>query len=154
MAKRSSTEPKTLQDFHKMFKPATVRFVHLYLGGEGGACWNNATKAYGVAYDKDMDDAKEAKTARSEASKLMTNPDIQAYKHFLLVKHGYTEDAIKERFSQLGRQDSNLGVALSATEKIAKIAGVIKEDALKVNIPELTALGEGIKEILTAAKKK
>ena len=61
--------------------------------------------------------------------------------------------AIKERFGELGFQNSNLGVALSATEKIAKISGVLKDDALKVNIPELEVLGEGIKQILSGSKK-
>lgn len=143
-----TTTTKDLQYYLSKLKAAEIRFIHLYLGGEGGACWNNATKAYAVAYDKDLDNKSEYNTCRANGARLLANASIQEYRTFLLTKHGYTEDAIKARFGQLSVQDSNLGVALASTDRMAKIAGVIKDDGLKVDIPELTRLGEGIKAIL------
>lgn len=140
---------KTIADFASKLKPAEIRFIHLYLGGEGGACWNNATRAYCVAYEKNEEDAKELKTARTLGSRLLANVDIQAYRAFLLGKHGFTEDAIKQRYGQLAMQDTNLGVALGSTDRMAKIAGVLKDDGMKIDIPQLNALGADIKKILS-----
>lgn len=142
-----SKEP-TLASFAMKLKPAQIRFIHLYLGGEDGSCWNNGTKAYSIAYEKDLDDKGQYATCRTEAWRLLTNPDILKYRSFLLHKAGFTEERIKERFGELSFQNANVGVALTATDRIAKIAGVIKDDGLKVNIPELTRLGEDIKSIL------
>lgn len=143
---------KTLADFAAKLKPAEIRFIHLYLGGEGGACWNNATRAYCVAYEKDENDTKELKTCSTLGSRLLGKVEIQDYKRFLLGKHGFTEDSIKQRYGQLSMQDSNIGVALGATDRIAKIAGVLKDDGLKVDIPQLVELGKDIKKILSGGR--
>lgn len=129
-------------------KPAELRFIHLYLGGEEGLCWNNATRAYCVAFEKDYSDPKDVKTSSVLGSRLLGKVEIQKYRACLLRKAGFTEDRIKERYGELAYQNSNIGAALGATDRIAKIAGVLKDDGMKVNIPELTALGENIKQIL------
>lgn len=153
MARTNTSIEKNLAYYASKLKVAEIRFIHLYLGSEGGACWNNATRAYCVAYDKDETKEKELKVCRTLGSRLLAKVDIQEYRTHLLGKHGYTEDSIKQRFGALSIQDSNLGVALASTDRMAKIAGVIKDDGLKLNIPELTKLGEDIKNILGGKPK-
>lgn len=153
MARKTTPTVKDMSYYLAKLKPAEIRFVHLWLGGEGGACWNNATRAYCVAYEKDFDNPREVKSASTLGSRMLGKVEIQEYKTYLLTQHGYTENSIKARFGALSIQDSNLGVALASTDRMAKIAGVIKDDALKVDIPELTKLADGIKSILEGKSK-
>lgn len=149
---KKATEPKK-----EKLTPAMIRFVYLYLGGGDGTCWNNATRSYFFAYNGEdalIKDAKgeytkEYRTALTEGPALLGKPRIQKYKDELLTSIGYDPENIKKRFAELSGQNHNLPVALQATDRMAKVAGLLSDDK-KVNIPELEALGQAIKSILGA----
>lgn len=131
------------------------RFVHLYAGAEDGKCFGNATLAYFTAYYPEETKKKDDKgeytveylTAKSNGYKLLTNTYIQKYRDELHLKIGFDPETIKKRYSELAGQNKNLPIALTANDRRAKIAGVIKED-VKVDIPQLEELGKAIKTIL------
>lgn len=129
-------------------KPAEIRFVYLYLGGEDGECWNNATRAYAVAFEKDINDPKQYATSRSEGSRILTKPNIQKYRDDLLLSIGYDPENIKKRYSEIASQNKDIRTALQANDRVAKIAGVLRDDPTKVNIPELEAVANAIKSLL------
>jgi len=152
--------PPTTEEIGAKLKPSHVRFVYLFLGSEDGSCFNNATRAYIKAYDIDTPlirdkDGKYSKaylSAKVNASQLLTSANIQKFKNSVLLEAGFSPDTIKKRFSELAYQNKNLPIALTATDRIAKIAGVIKEDSKSVDIPQLEAIGESIRAILTPKK--
>lgn len=162
MAKKNDT--KTTKDELKTLlaklKPAMVRFVYLYMGGEDGSCFNNATKSYLRAYEIDTptikikqadgrdDYTKEYKSAKTKGYQLLTNGDIQKLRNLLLLQSGFDIETIKKRYAELAYQNKNLPIALTSTDRIAKIAGLISDDK-KVDIPQLTELGESLKTLLT-----
>ena len=162
MAKKTitKTQDDELKALLKKMKPAHIRFITLYMGGEDGSCFNNATKAYLRAYDIDTptikirqesgkeDYTKEYKSAKNSGYDLLTKPDIQKLRHLILLKSGFELDTIKRRYSELAYQNKNLPIAITATDRIAKIAGVISDDK-KVDIPQLTELGDSLKALLT-----
>lgn len=164
MAKRENKNGKeTIESLSAKLKPAMLRFLYLYMGLENGRCWNNATLAYITAYNIDCPTIKiklkngelgyhsKYKSAKTSGYALMTNPDIQKLRHLLLLEAGYTPDNIKKRYAELQSQNRNPIVALQANDRMAKIAGVI-DDNKKVNIPELEALGDAIRGVLTPRK--
>lgn len=178
MAKTKTKPTKTKESKpdkgKKGLKPAEIRFVHLYLGGEDGKCWNNATRSYIIAFEIDTplvkvkipiegkkgdesrykeDYTTEYKSAKTLAWRLLTKVDIIAYKDKLLLEMGYTAENIKKRFSELAFQNKHIPIAHAATRDMAKIAGVMTDDK-KVDIPQLEELGEAIKSILTPESKK
>ena len=163
--KKSTTKKKDkieddLKSLLKKMKPAHIRFITLYMGGEDGSCFNNATKAYLRAFeidtptikvkqDKGDDDYTSAyKSARTNSSQLLTNTNIQKLRSLILLKSGFDIENIKTRYSELAYQNKNLPIAITATDRIAKIAGVISDDK-KVDIPQLTELGDSLKALLT-----
>lgn len=162
MAKKTitKTQDEDLKALLKKMKPAHIRFITLYMGGEDGSCFNNATKAYLRAFEINTPTIKvkqkngeddytpEYKGAKSSAYKLLTTADIQKLRHLILLKSGFEIDTIKRRYSELAYQNKNLPIAITATDRIAKIAGVISDDK-KVDIPQLTELGDSLKALLT-----
>lgn len=143
--------------------PAQIRFAYLYLGAEGGECWNSATMAYLRAFYPEGTETKEQrgrdwvytsayKVANTEGPKLLVKPGIKAFVDELLTTAGYSPDVIKRRYAQLAMQDKNLPIALQATDRVAKIAGVVRDEGLKVNVPELEAVAEAIKGALGSFK--
>lgn len=162
MAKKTTTKTQDdeLKALLKKMKPAHIRFITLYMGGEDGSCFNNATKAYLRAFEIDTPTIKvrqpkgeddyttQYKSARGSASDLLTSPNIQKLRNLILLKSGFEIDSIKRRFSELAYQNKNLPIAITATDRIAKIAGVISDDK-KVDIPQLTELGDSLKALLT-----
>lgn len=149
-----------LKSLLKKMKPAHIRFTTLYMGGEDGSCFNNAVKSYLRAYDIDTptikvkqengkeDYTKEYKSAKTNGYKLLTNADIQKLRNLILLESGFDISMIKKRYAELAYQNKNLVIAVQATDRVAKIAGVISDDK-KVDIPQLTELGESIKSLLT-----
>lgn len=142
-------------------KPAQVRFVYLYMGSEDGKCFNNATLSYITAYNIDTSLRRNEKTgkftneyltAKTCGYELLTKPDIQKLRHHILIDQGYNTENIKKRYAEIASQNKNLPLALSATDRIAKITGIIKDDSKQVDIPQLTELTEHIKRILTPKK--
>lgn len=144
-------------------KPSHIRFVYLLLGGEDGKCFNNATLAYIRAFeietttrkvkqeDGSEDYTSAYKSAKTNGNRLLTNANIQKFKTKLLLEVGFDPATIKQRFAELAYQNKNLPIALTATDRVAKIAGIINDDK-KVDIPQLEALGNAIREILTPKK--
>lgn len=161
MAKKTNTKSKKDIPIESKLKPAMIRFVYLYLGGEDGKCFNNATLSYIRAYDIDTvtmkykqengreDYSKEYKSAKTNASQLLSNTNIQKFRDKVLLEIGYNPDNIKKRFAELAHQNRNLPIALASVDRMAKIAGVLKEDSKQVDIPQLEELGNAIKSILT-----
>lgn len=159
MAKTTSKKAKEteLQTLLKKLNPAKVRFTYLYMGGEDGKCFNNATLSYIRAYeietsltkDKDGKYSTEYLSAKQCGYKLLTSIDIQRLRHILLLESGFDPDTIKKRYAELAYQNKNLPIALTATDRIGKITGVIKEDKTSVDIPQLQELTDHIKAILT-----
>lgn len=157
-------EASVVEQLTAKMKPAHIRFVYLLLGGEDGACFNNATRAYIRAFEIDTttrkvkndagkdDYTKEYKGARSSASALLTTPNIQKLRSAILLEQGFTPESIKGRFAELAYQNKNLPIALASTDRLAKITGVLKEEAKNVDIPQLTELTDVIKGILSPAK--
>lgn len=160
--KPKKISPDIDESISKM-KPAHIRFVYLLLGGEDGRCFNNATLAYLRAFEINtattkvkLPDGSEGYTkeylgAKSSASALLTTPNIQKFKKKLLLEVGFNPETIKQRFAELAYQNKNLPIALTATDRVAKIAGILTDDK-KVDIPQLEALGNAIREILTPKK--
>lgn len=150
-----SKEKKT-KDTSKGLSPAQIRFVYLYLGGYDGNCWNNATLSYFYAYNDEDTPLKNADgtyskqylTAKAEGSSLLAKPSIRSYMEDLLTGIGYDPKAIKRRYAELASQNKNLPVALQANDRMAKVAGVIRDDPTKVNIPELEAVAAAIRKVL------
>jgi hypothetical protein len=152
---------KILKDLEAKLKPAEIKFVRQYIGmEEEGRGWNNATISYAIAFDREDDlkkvyDPEQKKmvyspgyaVCRSEGSRLLSKPNIFAYRQARLDEF-YTEDRIKRRYSEIGWQNKNLAVALSGVDRVAKIKGILKDDSMKVDIPQLEALTSGIKTIL------
>jgi hypothetical protein len=164
--KKPKKPPKVSPDIEKdlkTLKPSHIRFVYLLLGGEDGKCFNNATLAYLRAFEIEtttrkvkQDDGSEDytsayKSAKTNGSKLLTNANIQNLKSKLLLEVGFDPATIKKRFAELAYQNKNLPIALTATDRVAKIAGILTDDK-KVDIPQLEALGNAIREILTPKK--
>lgn len=151
----SKKTPKQ-KDTTKGLTPAQIRFVYLYLGGYDGNCWNNATLSYFYSYNdaeaqlKNADGtySKQYNTARVEGPKLLLKPAIKAYMEDLLTGIGYDPKQIKRRYAELASQNKNLPVALQANDRMAKVAGVIRDDPTKVNIPELEAVAAAIRKVL------
>lgn len=160
--KPAKVSPEIEKDL-KTLKPSHIRFVYLYLGGEDGKCFNNATLAYLRAFEIDtptskvkLPDGREGYTseylsAKQSGYRLLTNVHIQNLKKKLLLEIGFNPETIKQRFAELAYQNKNLPIALTATDRVAKIAGIISDDK-KVDIPQLEALGNAIREILTPKK--
>lgn len=160
--KPAKVSPEIEKDL-KTLKPSHIRFVYLYLGGEDGKCFNNATLSYLRAFEIETPTTKvkqpdgredytsEYKSAKTSAYELLTKPDIQNLKSKILLETGFNPDTIKKRFAELAYQNKNLPIALTATDRVAKIAGIISDDK-KVDIPQLEALGNAIREILTPKK--
>lgn len=152
---------KKLKELEAKLKPAEIRFVQLYQGmDEDGRGWNNATVSYAIAFDREEDlqkvyDEEQKKMVyspgyalcRSEGSRLLTKSNISAYRQALLDEF-YTEERIKRRYSEIGWQNKDLKVALPAVDRVAKIKGILKDDNLKVDIPQLEELTAGIRKIL------
>lgn len=161
MATRTPKAKPTVEEIGAKLKPAQARFVYLLLGGESGKCFNNATLAYITAYDIDTDSEKDSQgkykseylSAKANASRMITNANIQKFKNAVLLEAGFKPESIKRRFAELAYQNKNLVVAHNATRDIGKIAGVIKEDRVPVDVPQLEELGDAIKAILTPKKK-
>lgn len=154
-----SKKKSSAEEIGSKLKPAQARFVYLLLGGEDGKCFNNATLAYIRAYDIDANSEKvngkytnDYMNAKSQASRLVTNVNIQKFKSAVLLEAGYKPETIKKRFAELAYQNKNLVVAHNATRDIGKIAGVIKEDRTPIDVPQLEELGNAIKAILTPKK--
>lgn len=161
MAKSKTTKEK---DPLAELKPAELRFISLYMGMEDGKGFNNATLSYLIAYDKwtptvMQKDKKTGlyepayNTARQEGYKLLTKPHIQKARTHILLEIGFKPETIKKRYAEIMTQQKNLPLALSATDRVAKIAGLITDDK-KVDIPQLTELGDAIKALLTPASRK
>jgi hypothetical protein len=159
---KSPKPPKTpkSEEIGSKLKPAQMRFVYLLLGAEDGKCFNNGTLAYLRAYDIDTRTTRDADgkysseylSAKANASRMITNANIQKFKNQILLESGFNPDTIKKRFAELAYQNKNLVIAHASTRDIAKIAGVIKEDSKTVDIPQLEAIGESIRNILTPKK--
>lgn len=162
--KKKPTTTKDKPDkVSKGLKPAEMRFVLLYLGGEDGKCFNSAVKAYIVAFEIDtplkkvkLEDGREDytqqyKTAKSLASRLLTNSNILAFRDKILLEQGFDPSTIKKRFAELAYQNHNLPIAHAATRDMAKLTNMITDDK-KVDIPQLEELGNAIKQILTPKK--
>lgn len=160
--KPAKVSPEIEKDL-KTLKPSHIRFVYLYLGGEDGKCFNNATLAYLRAFEIEtttrkvkQEDGTEDYTmaykgAKANGARLIANDSIQKLKSKLLLEVGFDPATIKKRFAELAYQNKNLPIALTATDRVAKIAGIINDDK-KVDIPQLEALGNAIREILTPKK--
>lgn len=165
MAKTTVKKESEIEKLMKKLKPAQVRFIQLYMGMEDGKCYNNATLAYLTAYDIDTptrrvkdsvtgkeDYTAQYKSAKTNGYKLLTNADIQKLRNAILDDIGINTQWIKRRYSDIASQSKNLPLALASTDRLAKITGVVKEDNTKVDIPQLTELGETIKALLTPKK--
>lgn len=161
MAKAKETKK---EDPLLKLKPAELRFLTLYMGMEDGKGFNNATLSYLIAYDKwtptiMQKDKKTGlydkvyNTARTEGHKLLTKPNIQKARSHLLLEISFDANTIKKRYAEIMTQNRNLPLALSATDRVAKVTGLITDDK-KVDIPQLTALGDMMKELLTPNSKK
>lgn len=159
MAKKKDTKTKDeLKELLKKMKPAHIRFTYLYMGGEDGKCFNNATLSYLNAFEIDTSLRRNEKTGKFSKEylsskvngyKLLTSANIQRLRHLILLEQGYDVENIKKRYAEIANQNKNLPLALSATDRIAKITGVIKEDSKSVDIPQLEEIGRAIKQILT-----
>ena len=158
MAKKKDTKTKDeLKELLKKMKPAHIRFTYLYMGSEDGKCFNNATLAYLKAFEIETSTrqnsegkyTKEYIKAKQQGWRMLTNVDIQRLRHIVLLEQGFNTDNIKKRYTEIANQNKNLPLALSATDRIAKITGVIKEDSKSVDIPQLEEIGRAIKQILT-----
>lgn len=158
--KLSAPKRSELETLLSKMKPAHVRFTYLYMGGEDGKCWNNATLAYLVAYEIQTDTRKQSDgkytseylSAKTSGYELLTNPDIQRLRHLLLLESGFSVDTIKKRYSELAYQNKYPAIAVTATDRIAKITNVIKDDSLKINVPEIERLTETMQKLLTPKK--
>lgn len=161
MVKAKTTKEK---DPLAELKPAELRFITLYMGMEDGKAFNNATLSYLIAYEKWTPTVmqKDKKTglyskdylvAKSAGYKLLTKGYIQKARTHILLEIGFNPDTIKKRYAEIMTQQRNLPLALTATDRVAKIAGLITDDK-KVDIPQLTALGDMMKELLTPNSKK
>lgn len=160
MAKAKTTKEKDpLADL----KPAELRFLTLYMGGEDGKAFNNATLAYLIAYEKWTPTIMQKKkdgtyhtdymTAKTMGYRLSTKVHIQKARTHILLEIGFKPETIKKRYAEIMSQQRNLPLALTATDRVAKIAGLITDDK-KVDIPQLTELGNAIKDLLTPASRK
>ena len=164
MAKKKTDNQTEYERLLAKMKPTHIRFVYLLLGSEDGRCFGNATLSYIRAFDiqtvmtkvkqtnGSMDYTKEYKSAKTLAYRLLTNVDIQKLRSSILLEQGYNPDNIKKRFAELANQNKNLPIALASTDRMAKIAGVLKEETKNVDIPQLTELTDVIKGILSPAK--
>lgn len=159
MAKKKTTETK---DPLAELKPAELRFITLYMGMEDGKGYNNATLSYLIAYDKwtptiMQKDKKTGlynkvyNTARTEGYKILTKPYIQRARNHILLEIGYKPETLKKRYAEIMTQNRNLPLALASADRMAKVTGLITDDK-KVDIPQLTELGDAIKQLLTPRK--
>lgn len=163
MAKRSAKQESELEKLLNKLKPAQIRFTYLYMGAEDGKCYNNATMSYIRAYEittttskdpKTGDYTPEYKSAKTMGYQLLTKPDIQKLRTLLLTDIGVDKEWIKRRYADFAVQNKNPALALTATDRLAKITGVVVDDTKKVDIPQLTELGNTIKLLLTPVSKK
>lgn len=165
MAKRIPKQESEIERLTNKLKPAQVRFIQLYMGMEDGKCYNNATLSYLTAYNVETSTrkvkdpvtgiesyTKEYLNAKSRGYELVTNRDIQKLRNAILDDIGVNKEWIKRRYSDIASQSKNLPLSLASTDRLAKITGVVKEDSNKVDIPQLTELGETIKALLTPKK--
>lgn len=160
--KDKTKQPPSTKESKDFMNPQRIRFVHLYLGSDGGKCWSNATLSYLWAFNGDNTPSKTAdgqftpqyQTARTEGCKLLTNPSIQRYVNDLLLEVGYKPETIKKGIAKWATQEKNPVVALKALENMAKITGVMKDDSKVVDLPQIVALTEAVKHILTPPEKR
>lgn len=163
MAKRTAKQESELEKLLKKLKPAQIRFTYLYMGAEDGKCYNNATLSYIRAYEIETSTVKDPKTgdydpkyksAKQMGYKLLTTIDIQKLRNCLLDEIGIDTQWIKRRYADIATQNKNLPLALASTDRLAKITGVVQDDKTKIDIPQLTELGDTIKQLLTPMSKK
>ena len=161
MAKTKETKTK---DPLAELKPAELRFISLYMGMEDGKAFNNATLAHLIAYEKwtptvmQKDKktglySKEYLVSKTAGYKLLTKGYIQKARTHILLEIGFKPETIKARYAEIMTQQRNLPLALTATDRVAKIAGLITDDK-KVDIPQLEELGNALKSLLTPNSKK
>jgi len=161
MAKKAPIQPivKEKKKKEDLLTPARKRFVELYLGSDGGKCWNSATMAYLWAFYGDNTPSKTSKgeltseynIAKGEGHKLLAKPCIKAYMNKIL-SDTFKPEEIKNGMAEWARQKKNPIVSLNALEKIAKISGVMKDDTKTVDLPQIVALTATIQAILTPKK--
>ena len=94
----------------------------------------NATKSYKSAYSPNNSDS----AAGSEAHKLLKNPKIKARLKELHELHNAEKimqiEEMKERLTNIARDDSSIKNALKAIELLAKISGLfISKQELEIN---------------------
>lgn len=162
MAKRTAKQESDLEKLLKKLKPAQIRFTYLYMGAEDGKCYNNATLSYLRAYGIETSTQKQADgkytgeylNAKSRGYELVTKSDIQKLRNLILDQIGIDTEWIKRRYADIATQNKNLPLALASTDRLAKITGVVQDDKTKVDIPQLTELGDTIKALLTPVSKK
>ena len=164
MATRTAKKESELEKLLKKLKPAQIRFTYLYMGAEDGKCYNNATASYIRAYEIDTPTRKvklpdgsegytpEYKSAKTKGYQLLTNGDIQRLRILILDAQGIDKDWIKRRYADFATQNKNPALALTATDRLAKITGVVVDDKVKVDLPQITELADAIKGILTPKK--
>jgi len=161
MAKKAPTQPivKEKKKREDLLTPARKRFVELYLGSDGGKCWNSATMAYLWAFygdntphkNKDGTFTNEYNVSKGEGYKLLAKPCVKAY-YQKILSDTFKPEEIKNGMIEWAKQKKNPVVSLSAYEKLAKITGVMKDDTKTVDLPQLVALTASIQAILTPKK--
>lgn len=107
------------------------KFCLLYAGGELG----NGVKAYGKAFGIDISTTKGHRTARANASRLLTNANITARINELLEEIGITDELAKKHLTFLMNQFSDLNVKLAAVREYNRM-----RERVNKNLPESKSL--------------
>ena len=164
MATRTAKKESDLEKLMKKLKPAQIRFTYLIMGAEDGKCYNIFFFNHKTAYEIETSTRKvklpdgsegytpEYKSAKSNGHRLLTNADIQKLRNIILSEIGIDKEWIKRRYADFAIQNKNPALALTATDRLAKITGVVVDDKVKVDLPQITELADAIKGILTPKK--
>lgn len=107
----NDTKPKSLNIKQELFCQYFVSWDSLW----------NWTKAYSLAYWKDLENPKEEKTSRSNAYKLLTNADICERISELLEKNWMNDQFVDTQLFFLINQFWDLWVKLRAISEYNKI---------------------------------
>ena len=98
----------------------------------------NGTKAYCDAFDKDFYDAKEYNTAKTQASELLTNPNIVTRIREILDETGLNQTFVDNELKHLIWQDEDRNAKAKGIDIYNKIARRY-DDKIEVKIQNYKA---------------
>lgn len=103
-----------------------VLFCEYFTGGTE-TC-GNALQSYALAYGFDLSNKSKYQSAKTNASRLLNNPAINAHIAVLLKRQKLSPELVDKQLELLIQQNANLTVKLNAINTYYKVHGKIRDE--------------------------